>query len=144
MINIQTWRPKSSWADFDRLFSQFAENQESAQTEVWAPNCDLFESENEITINLDLPGLKKENIDIQLNDAKTLVVRGERTVVKPADEKVKVHRTERFSGQLMRTFSLPYSVDPAKISATFNDGVLQIVLHKPETLKPKKIEIKSE
>ena len=142
MITIQRLHPTE---DFGRVMDRFFNAvQKTADTwEGWAPACDLIESENEIHLFLDLPGVKKEDLDIQLKDAKTFIVKGERKFEQPV-EKTRAHRLERAKGHFARAFQLPYEVDPGKITATFRDGELEIVLHKPEALKPRKIEIKSE
>jgi HSP20 family protein len=142
MITIQRLNPTE---DFNRIFNNFmdAVQTRSETWEGWAPASDYLETENEVRLYLDLPGVKKENLDIQLKDSKTLIVQGERKTAE-RDEKVRAHRLERATGHFARAFRLPYEVDTNSITASFRDGELEIVLRKPEALKPRKIEIKSE
>ena len=125
-----------------RMFGDNAQTSEEFQG--WAPACDLFESEDEVRVFLDLPGIKKEDLDIQLKDARTLIVRGERKNVELDPEKNRARRMERASGHFARAFFLPYEVNSEGISATVRDGVLELTVRKPESLKPRRIEIKAE
>jgi HSP20 family protein len=104
----------------------------------------LLESDEEVRILMDLPGLKKEDLDIQLKDAKTVIIRGERKMPAIDAEKVSARRLERASGHFARAFFLPYEVTAESITASFHDGVLEVALRKPESIKPRKIEISVE
>ena len=143
MISIQRWNPIQ---EFDRVFNHFlgASAPSTEEWVNWAPACDLYESEDEVMIHVDLPGIKKEELEIQLKDPKTLIVRGERKPAGVDAEKVKARRLERVSGHFARAFFLPYEVNSEGITATFKDGVLELVLRKPESIKPRRIEIKAE
>jgi HSP20 family protein len=128
---------------FDELVSRLFEEQglNTAGTQTWVPSSDIHETEDHLKIHLDLPGMTRENLDIQLTDNNTLTIRGERKFEEI--EKAKYHRVERFYGNFMRSFVLPSNVDADKIAATFKDGVLEIVLPKAESAKARKITIKS-
>jgi HSP20 family protein len=143
MITFQTWNPVGEW---DRIVNRALRGTAANADEWrgWAPPCDLIESENEVRLFLDLPGVKKEDLDIQLKNARTLVVQGDRKTPDVDREKNRVHRKERISGQFVRAFALPFDVGSATISASFRDGVLEVVLRKPEALKPRRIEISTE
>ena len=91
----------------------------------WIPSADIYEDEREYTLALDLPGIKRDSLDVSLDDGR-LTVRGERA----AAEGVGVRRAERPQGRFVRTFSLPDAVDRAGIAADYKDGVL--VLHLPK------------
>jgi len=109
---------------------------------VWAPQVDIHEDGNAITVKVDLPGVKQEDIDIQLtNDS--LTITGER---KFEDEERKSNyvRVERAYGSFTRTFSLGVPVEADKIKAAFKDGVLTVTLPKSEAIKPKKVLVTSE
>lgn len=142
-MNIQRWNPTQ---EFDRMVSRLlGGNAETSEDfKGWAPACDLFESEEEVRIFLDLPGVKKEDLDIQLKDPRTLIIRGERKSVELDSEKNRARRLERASGHFARAFFLPYEVSSEGISATVRDGVLELALRKPESMKPRRIEIKAE
>lgn len=102
----------------------------------WTPAADIYETDSEYLITLDLPGIDREALEIDVDDNR-LIVKGTRTIAAP-----KQHRTERPRGKFLRTFSVPGSVDQAKIGAEFKDGVLNVRLPKRSEQKPKKIDIK--
>ena len=150
MLGIERLRPtrginrSSAFGDFDDMVNRFFEGSLSPQlwnSQAWVPTCDLTETENEIRILMDLPGMNKENVDIQLNEG-TLVIRGERKFEE--QEKTRYHRLERFNGSFTRSFELPASIEAEKISAVFKDGVLEVVLPKKESAKTRKITIQAE
>ena len=143
MFGLETYRPMRGLnREFDELVSRlFEDRQMNAAAQSWSPTSDIFETEEQVQIHLDLPGMTKENLDIQLTENNTLTVRGERKFEEV--DKAKYHRVERFYGNFMRSFVLPSNVEADKISATFKDGVLEIVLPKVESAKPRKITIKS-
>jgi HSP20 family protein len=102
----------------------------------WAPASDIYEAESGYVIAMDLPGIDREALEIDV-DENRLIVRGIRAITE-----TRQHRTERPRGKFLRTFSVPGSVDQGKIDAEYRDGVLQIRLPKRSEQKPKKIEIK--
>lgn len=105
----------------------------------WNPVVDIYETENETIIKADLPGMKKEDIQINI-EGNVLSVSGER---KTEDEvkKENYYRRERSYGMFKREFTLPSTVDHEKIKADFKDGVLKIEIPKPEEKKPKSIAV---
>jgi HSP20 family protein len=102
----------------------------------WTPAADIYEIESGFLIAMDLPGIDRNALEIDI-DGNRLVVKGTRAIVEP-----KQHRSERPRGKFLRTFTVPGSVDITKIDAEYKDGVLQIRLPKRSEQKPKKIEIK--
>ena len=102
----------------------------------WTPASDIYETEASYLIAMDLPGIDREALEIDVDDNR-LVVKGTRAVAES-----KHHRTERPRGKFLRTFSVPGSVDQGKIGAEYKDGVLQIRLPKRSEQKPKRIDIK--
>ena len=131
---------RTNFPGFDELVSRLFEEQNTTATQTWVPTSDIHETEDHLKIHLDLPGMTRENLDIQLTDNNTLTIRGERKFEEV--DKAKYHRVERFYGNFMRSFVLPSNVDAEKIEATFKDGVLEIVLPKAESAKARKIAIK--
>lgn len=112
---------------------------EGVATATWAPAVDVAEDANEIVLKSELPGVRQEDLDIELaND--TLTIRGEK---KFEDEEKKGNyvRVERAYGSFQRTFSLGVPIDQDKISASFKDGVLTVRLPKSEQTKPKKVAV---
>ena len=102
----------------------------------WTPAADIYETDSGYSIAMDLPGIDREALEIDIDDSR-LIVKGTREITEP-----KQHRSERPRGKFLRTFSVPGSVDQAKIGAEYKDGVLQIRLPKRTEQKPKRIDIK--
>ncbi len=106
----------------------------------WRPPVDTYEEGNTIVITAELPGVKKENVSIDLKDS-TISISGERSVEENIAEK-KYFRRERCHGRFYRAFSLPETADPKRISASFKDGLLKILIHRSDATVTKKVEIK--
>jgi len=102
----------------------------------WTPASDIYETDSGYMIAIDLPGIDREALEIDIDDNR-LVVKGTRAVAES-----RASRTERPRGKFLRTYSVPASVDQGKIAAEYKDGVLQISLPKRNEQKPKKIDIK--
>ena len=102
----------------------------------WTPPSDIYEIDSGYLIAIDLPGIDREALEIDINDNR-LVVKGTRAITESRQ-----HRAERPRGRFLRTYSVPGSVDQARIGAEYKDGVLQITLPKQTEQKPKKIDIK--
>ncbi|HTA95767.1 MAG TPA: Hsp20/alpha crystallin family protein [Verrucomicrobiae bacterium] len=117
--------------ELDRLFG--------SQSEFWAPALDVQEDKDNYVFRAELPGLKREEIDVSLQDD-TLVISGERKVEK-VEEGVEVHRQERYYGKFQRILTLPEPVAADKVKAEYKDGVLTVTLPKTEAAKPKKIDV---
>lgn len=103
-----------------------------------SPAIDICEDENNLYLIADLPGFKRENIQIRYEN-RTLALSGERS---KGDESLRLHRTESFSGYFERSFSLPLDIDIEKITAELKNGVLTVTLPKQEAVKPKQITVK--
>ena len=102
----------------------------------WTPASDIYETDSGYMIAMDLPGIDREALKIDIDDNR-LVVKGTRAVAES-----RASRAERPRGKFLRTYSVPASVDQGKIAAEYKDGVLQISLPKRNEQKPKKIDIK--
>lgn len=131
---------------FDRLFEQafgnfptVAGNGEEVSNRAWAPAVDVRETDEALTLLVDLPGVTREDVDITVEN-RTLTLRGERKFEKDV-ERDNYQRIERAYGQFARTFTLPTNVRTDDVKATFADGVLTLVLPKAEESKPRKIAI---
>jgi HSP20 family protein len=103
----------------------------------WTPPLDLYQNNDNIVAVVELPGMRKEDIEISLQDG-TLTISGERK-----EETVKdgAARSERFTGKFRRSVTLPTRVDANKVNATYKDGILTVTLPKAEEAKPKQIQI---
>jgi HSP20 family protein len=106
----------------------------------WTPAVDIYENkEHEIVLRAELPGLKREDIDIRVENS-TLTVRGERKQEQDVT-KDHYHRIERSYGTFTRSFSLPSTVDTEKVSAAFADGILTVTLPTRAEAKPRQIQV---
>jgi len=123
---------------FEGLNSPFAE--EAFPLTKWAPACDIYETEKEVVVKAELPGLKKEDVNVSIEN-NLLTIYGERKFEEET-KKDNYHRVERIYGEFMRSFTLPMFVDIGKIGAEFKDGILMLTLPKREEAKPKQIEVK--
>ena len=97
----------------------------------WVPPCDIYETENEIVLKMELPEMKKEDVRVSIEN-NTLTLRGERKFEAKV-ERENYHRVERNYGQFLRRFSVPSSIDGKAILAEFKQGVLTVTLPKNET-----------
>jgi HSP20 family protein len=112
---------------------------DSNGTTSWVPSADIYESENELVVNLELPGVDAKKVDVRVEN-NVLTIRGERQFDQKQNSE-NYHRVERSYGAFGRSFTLSTSVDPEKIRATYEQGVLTITMPKAETAKPRKIQI---
>jgi HSP20 family protein len=104
----------------------------------FVPPVDIWETENEIVIEIDVPGVDPQNLSAEIVDNQ-LVVTGERSP--SSDGAVRRYRTERWQGRFVRSFAVPQGIDGDRINAEYRDGVLRLTLPKPEERKPRRISI---
>lgn len=134
-----------AWSPFQRL-SPFQDLLESAielagtDHATWSPPLDVFESDEAITVRLELGGMRKEDFDISLEDD-TLAISGRRDLQTDARHS-ECFRSELFQGGFRREIALPCPVKTAAVTATYTDGILEVVMPKSEEAKPRKIEVK--
>jgi len=143
---LSAWDPfrqlSSLRDEIDRLFESPLSNlTERTQPFLsgWLPAVDLAQDKDNITVRAELPGMKKEEIEISLHDG-VLTLSGERKVEQKHEE-AEACRSERFLGRFHRTLPLPASVEADKAKASYKDGILTVVLPKAEEAKPKQIEV---
>lgn len=105
----------------------------------WSPNVDIYEDQNAIRLEADLPGMKAEDFDLSIENYK-LTLTGERKFEKE-DKGENFHRIERSYGSFTRTFSLPSTVNVDEVNAEFKDGVLRVTLPKREEVKARQINV---
>lgn len=129
---------RPAWDLFDRFFEDFRWPNVFREETAWMPPFDLSETEDELIVRLEVPGIDKKDININLSEG-MLTVTGERKLEK--EEHETYHCTERCYGTFSRSICLPFEVDADKVDASFKDGVLKITLPRSEIAKPKKIEV---
>ena len=106
----------------------------------WTPPVDIVETEQELILKADVPEMTEKDIAISIEKG-TLTIKGERNFEKK-DDTASYHRIERGYGSFARSFGLPETVDPEKVSAAYKNGVLTVTLPKMELAKPRTIEVK--
>jgi HSP20 family protein len=114
--------------------------QASGRTSAWAPALDISERKDAYLVTVELPGLKSEDLDITLEDG-LLTIQGERQFTAESSEQ-QYHRVERRYGSFRRSITLPSQVQADAIEASFENGVLEVVVPKAEEAKPKKITVR--
>jgi len=127
--------------EIDRLFeAPLAELTRTSQLlSGWTPALDMFEDKDNVYVRMELPGMRKEDIDLSLHNG-SLSISGERKT----DDKyqnAEVYRAERFVGRFQRTVTLPTPVKGEKVKAQYKDGILTVTLPKAEEAKPKQIDV---
>lgn len=131
MALVKYYRPEFPFGGFsrvwDKLFEDFAP---VIDKPVFEPQVDIAESEKNFTIQLNVPGIKKKDIKIELEDNK-LIISGERKTM-DSDVTVTYHRLQSSYGKFSQTFYLPENVDKNSIKASHEDGVLNVVIAKKE------------
>ena len=138
---MQYTRPSLAWPAFGRLGSLQEELDRLFESPMtgWAPALDVHEDKDSFSIRVELPGMKREDIEVTLQDG-ALVITGERKEEKVSNETT-VHRQERYYGKFTRALTLPAAVSGDKVKAQYKDGILTVTLPKAEEAKPKAITV---
>ena len=146
IIKFDPFRELRSLQDeMNRLFnSNFPSrySQEDMVSGGWTPSVDIYETEDEIVLEAELPGMKREDFEVSIEN-NVVTLKGERNFEKK-EENENYHRVERAYGSFTRSFSLPSSVSPENTNADFSNGILRVTLPKQEETKTHKIEITGE
>ncbi len=124
---------------FGETFGPAMEQAEQPAPGTWSPAVDIYETEQEIVLQVEVPGIAKEDVHVEVDDG-ALHIRGERKVEKDVKEE-NYHRVERVYGTFYRSFVLPDAVDPEKVRAELKDGILEIRIGKREQAKPRQIQV---
>lgn len=142
MTTLVRWDPlrdvSSLHTELSRLMNGLLETP-SRQVQAWVPTLDVWESEDSVTYAFDLPGVAQDDISIEVEDG-VLTVSASREQSQEIDTE-RFHRLERRYGTFSRAVGLPQGVTEDAIKASYKDGVLQVVVPKPEQQKPKRIAI---
>ena len=125
---------------FDQTLSKTrVDDEEGLTASTWSPAVDIFETADSIVLKAELPGVSRENIDIQVRD-NAMTLKGERRFEREVKDENYL-RIERSYGAFQRGFNLPAMIQQDKIKAVFKDGVLEVTLPKAEEAKPKQVKI---
>jgi HSP20 family protein len=124
---------------FEDAFPRAREREEDLTPGAWRPAVDIYEGGNAVVLKAELPGIKKEDVSVEIKD-NVLTIKGERKAESEINEE-KYYRRERTYGTFSRSFNLQYTVNPDNIKARFKDGVLVIEMPKPEEEKPKQVNV---
>ena len=141
-----------SWSGFNQLTSlrdeinslfesSFSNGNGSDVFNSWAPALDVYEDANNLIVRAEIPGMKKEDIEVSLHD-NVLTISGERRNEKKY-EGSQTSRDERFFGRFTRSVALQKQVDAGDVKASYKDGIITITLPKAEEAKPRQIEVKA-
>ena len=141
-MELVRWEPFAGFGNLRSVFDIFDDRADrSARPNIskWHPAVDVLESKDAYLVRAELPGMKKEDIKVEVKDG-TLVLSGESKSEKPA-EGVQYRHVERVAAKFWRSFSLPESAKQDGIEATYKDGILEIRVPKAEQAKPRQIEV---
>lgn len=128
--------------EMDRLFeSFFPAHREGGEPSVWTPRADLSETDDAYVLSLDLPGIRREDLEIMMENG-TLRISGERNMQEEHEGR-QYYRIERAYGRFFRSFDFGPNADPDNVEASFDDGVLTVRVGKLEDRKPRRIEVGS-
>jgi len=138
---IRYQKPDVVWPTFGRLSNLRDELDRLFESPLtgWLPALDAHEDKESFTVQVELPGFKREDIQVSLQDG-VLTISGERKEEKVSKE-TEVHRQERYYGKFARALTLPTAVAADKVKAAYKDGVLTVTLPKAEEAKPKQIDV---
>jgi HSP20 family protein len=144
-VTIVRWEPfrelSSLQSEMNRLFNAAFDTSPGGNggNRRWAPAMDLLETEDHFVLRADLPGMTQDDVNIELED-NVLTVSGERKA-EHEDKREGYYRVERAFGSFARSLTLPRGVDGDAVTASFDNGVLEVRIPKPEERKPRKITI---
>ena len=148
MTMITRWDPFREFSSLQERMNRLFQNsygpqgnsgEESLVTGAFVPPVDVYEDEHNVVLKLEAPGIEQKDIDIQVENH-VLTIRGERKLEK-TEKQENFQRIERQYGSFSRSFTLPNSIDPEKVSADYENGVLKITMAKRAEAKPKQIKV---
>ncbi len=141
-MELVRWEPFMDFGNLHSVLNDWFDNEgdrAAGQSRAWYPAVDVLEGKDAYVIHAELPGMKREDIHVELKDG-TLVLSGERKADTLADG-VKYRHAERVAAKFWRSFSLPEMIKQDSIEAAYKDGVLEVKIPKAEEAKPRQIEI---
>ena len=143
-MELVRWEPFAGFGSLRSVFNDLFDGNDHSQwmqpnKSKWYPAMDVLESKDAYLVRAELPGMKKEDIKVEVKDG-TLTLSGETKTEKPV-EGVEYRHVERIASKFWRSLSLPETVKQDSIEATYKDGILEIRVPKAEEAKPRQIEI---
>jgi len=145
-MNMPRFEPsraiRSLRSEVDQLFDRFVERPIGAMTGHVIPTIDLSETDTDLIVKADLPGMSEQEIDVSIVE-NTLTIRGEKTQERKEAGK-RYHLVERSYGSFSRSMQLPAIVDADRIKASYRKGVLEILMPKKEQVRTRKVQIQAE
>jgi HSP20 family protein len=141
--DLTAWTPMDRLStlsdEMNRLFDFNWPSRDTGLFSGWSPALDVFDEKDSFYVTCELPGMKREDIDISIHNG-TLTISGERKFDREEKEG-ETFRSERYFGKFQRSVTLPASVESANVKASYRDGVLEVHLPKSEEAKQKHIEV---
>lgn len=137
-MKIIRWDPFKDMMMVDEFFESMANNGKKEAPSTWSPAVDVYETEKEVVLAAEIPGVRQEDINLTVYD-NILTLKGERRFERDVKQE-SYHRVERNYGYFCRRFSMPCEVESGSIKASFKDGVLEVII--PKGLKTKKVQVK--
>ncbi len=148
-MSITKWNPWEEMFNLTKRMNRLFEpgllhrldlkEDDSITSYLWAPLVDIYETNEDIVVKAEIPGMKKEDIEINITD-NVLTIKGEKKQERKMQNE-DYHRIECSYGTFQRSFSLPKAIKPDNVTASYKDGVLTITIPKAEEVKPKRIQI---
>ncbi|MFW5970307.1 MAG: Hsp20/alpha crystallin family protein [Halofilum sp. (in: g-proteobacteria)] len=138
---LARYENRNPWSQFHQEINRMFGENSSVVTSDWVPVVDIKEEKDRFVLHADLPGVNREDIDITMEGG-VLSIRGERRL-EDVSEGGEYKRVERIHGNFYRRFALPDEADPEGINARCNQGVLEVVIPKKQSVQPRRIEIGS-
>ena len=123
----------------NRIFGQVLDDDDHVVSGQWTPPCDIIETRDAVILHAEIPGVQESSVDVQVEGG-VLTLKGEKRFDQKSEE-CSYHRIERAYGRFVRTFTLPRSVDPEKITAKVERGVLVLFMPKRSETQPRSIRI---
>jgi HSP20 family protein len=136
-MSITHTDPLANLRMFEDAFSRLLNEPRTGRP--WSPAVDIFETENEVVLRADVPGVELKDIEVRVEN-QTLTVKGERPV-EQEEQRKGYHRMERSYGAFQRSFAVPHTVDTEKVAAEYKNGVLTVSLPKKEAAKPRQVKV---
>ncbi len=137
MSALSVFEPFAHLRQFEDSFARLLS--EPQANRPWSPSVDIYETDDELVLKSDLPGVELKDIDVRVEN-QTLTIAGERDFEKK-DTAKGYHRIERSYGSFLRSFAVPSAFDTEKVGAEFKNGVLTVTLPKKEAAKPRQIKV---